>query len=113
MNYILIGARIQQCPLDLPYAFRGGKECCRYEEDEDGNPLDFFSLTCKNSVQAFCSADRCITNGDKFKYIAILLYFVNIIQYIKNDNIILILPIFHFQTTRMGHNLYNYTWRDL
>ena len=77
MNYILIGARIQQCPLDLPYAFRGGKECCRYEEDEDGNPLDFFSLTCKNSVQAFCSADRCITNGDKFKYIAILLYFVN------------------------------------
>ena len=57
--------------------------CCPYDEEGSyendnwigtGNPLTFFSLTtCKENLEISCSKERCISNGEMFELLLILL----------------------------------------
>ena len=38
-----------------------------------GNPLGFFSQTCKENLEISCSKERCISNGEMFELLLILL----------------------------------------
>ena len=58
----------QQCPLDLPFAFDEGKQCCRNDEDDEGNQIHYFSPSCKHNLQVACAAERCISNGEDLEY---------------------------------------------
>ena len=105
----LIGAQSQQCPLDFPFVFDEGRQCCRYDNDTYGNPIHFFSMTCMNDVQVLCTADRCISNGMKFE----LLCVQNLNTYVMSYNILAIQLSTNLPTHRMGHNLYSSIWRQL
>ena len=64
-----IGPQTTQCPLDLPYAFNNGNDCCHYDEDDDGKSLLFTSYSCKNNIQIPCRSGRCVSNGEWVKWL--------------------------------------------
>ena len=77
-----IGIPREQCPLDIPFAFNYGRKCCLYDEEGSyvndnwvgtGNPLGFFNHTCKENLEISCSKERCISNGEMFELLLILL----------------------------------------
>ena len=62
------GTKREQCPLDVPRAFDDGQRCCPYDQDVNGNLLAFDSVTCKDNADVPCLKQRCISNGEMFKY---------------------------------------------
>ena len=59
----ITGTPREQCPLDIPYAFKDGTKCCHDDKDRQGNPLTFTSMTCYRGLEIECSKERCISNG--------------------------------------------------
>ena len=60
---IISGAPPRQCWKDYPYAFDGGKRCCKYETHTDSSPLSISGTTCKDNMDIKCTKEVCVKNG--------------------------------------------------
>ena len=60
----ITGTPREQCPLDIPYAFKDGTKCCHDDKDRQGNALTFTSSTCYRGLEIECPKERCISNGE-------------------------------------------------